>query len=202
MSHIFQVSYRQKDLRYAGAGMERDVYHIASSPGLLAKVVKPGKGEADLACFREFRAYRNAGWPVAPIPKLYGTQVTEFGKAQIVDAILSPDGELGPTLYEVAESGALTERHLMDLNAFVDAVYRLRLTAFRFAPQNVVFGTRFSDRRSGFFIVDGFGDRQRFSRKELFARKRSRYLDDAMRRIEMRIGLPWDPMARTFSNVK
>lgn len=187
-------------MRKVGEGRERIVFALRDEPGLVAKVLKEGVEGGDLVHEREFRALRNAAWPDAPIPFLYGMRKTDHGLAQIADAVGDGEGRAGPTLADLVTDGQLAPDDLDALNRFVAALYRSGLAAYDFSPNNLVLGQRASDGAEGFFLVDGFGDRKRFSRKELWSAKNRRFIDEALGKVEQRVGLRWDAAARVFRN--
>jgi hypothetical protein len=207
------------DLTQIGEGSERVTYAIQGAPHLVAKVTKPDAADGAFVVFREVRAARNAAWPAAPIPPLYGLQQTAFGPALITGRVTAPTGAPAPTLSQLlgtdaAAAGArqtgnasniifprgLSLRHLDALNQFVERLFDSRLYAHDFNPDNLMFGIRWPGEREAFIAVDGFGDRKRLSRRELvWCSARDKMLAH-LRKIEKRTALTWNPDRRIFTN--
>lgn len=189
-----------RDLVLLGQGRERVVYGHRDMPDRVFKILHPGAEHGERTFFREFHAQKNAVPHLAPIPALLGMQATEMGRAQVTERISDADGDVAPSLEALAGPAGLPGPLLVALNEFVRRVYAARLVGHDFAPKNILYGVRPGEAEAAFVQIDGFGDRQRHSRKELFGFKLTRSLDRELGKIARRTALRWNPVARAFAN--
>ncbi|WP_245424315.1 YrbL family protein [Sinorhizobium sp. BJ1] len=182
--------------RQCAAGHQRSIFAHQLYPNVLIKVLKPeSRGEGGtrqskrglrfLNRFKRFGAYRTfqrevdefleqarkfslADGVELPIPRIFGFAHTDYGLGLIVEKITKGNGELAPTLRELAFSGQLTARHLKMIDELFESFCRLHIVMMDVNPGNFVV----TDRR-GFeelVCVDGTGEKS-FLRVFAFSRR-------------------------------
>ncbi|OAP42492.1 hypothetical protein AU381_14975 [Sinorhizobium glycinis] len=182
--------------RQCAAGHQRSVFENRLHPNLLIKVLKPESRGASgtrrsrrtfafLHRFKRFGAYRTFRREVdefleqarkfsladgieLPIPRIFGFAHTDHGLGLVVEKITRRDGELAPTLAQLAFSGQLTARHLMMIDEIFERFRRLHIVMMDVNPGNFVV----TDRRGcdELICVDGTGEKS-FLRIFAFSRR-------------------------------
>ncbi|WP_164923871.1 YrbL family protein [Sinorhizobium fredii] len=181
---MFDGKIELSDWDQCAAGHQRSIFAHQLYPNVLIKVLKPeSRGEGGtrrsktvrfLIRFKRFGAYRTFQREVdefleqarkfsladdeeLPIPRIFGFAYTDHGLGLVVEKITKGDGELAPTLGELAFSGRLTARHLRMIDELFERFCRLHIVMMDVNPGNFVV----TDRR-GFeevMCVDGTGEK-------------------------------------------
>ncbi|MCZ4094677.1 YrbL family protein [Sinorhizobium psoraleae] len=182
---MFDGKIELSDWHHCAAGHQRSIFAHPLYPNVLIKVLKPeSRGEGGtrrskrrlrfLNRFKRFGAYRTFQREVdefleqarrfsladrveLPIPRIFGFANTDYGLGLIVEKITMSNGEIAPTLRELALSGRLTATHLKMIDELFERFCRLHIVMMDVNPGNFVV----TDRR-GFeelICVDGTGEK-------------------------------------------
>ena len=129
---------------------------------------------------REFResfelmARHQGGTFPIPVCEVRGVVQTDLGLALLYERISEPDGQLSPSLYDLAVGGKLTQQHLDDLHHHFDLLEKENVVISNKNLRNLVYQT-WPDGTGRWVWIDSFGCKQtipvrRWSRR-LNARK-------------------------------
>ncbi|MEM0946672.1 MAG: YrbL family protein [Pseudomonadota bacterium] len=132
-----------------------------------------------------------------PLPRMLGVVQTSLGSGVLVERINGPDGGLAPQLYDVSRGGKMPEPMLDALNLFVSRIYDLKVVARDITGHNIVYGTRGAG--MGFFLIDGYGERNIIPLRTLSRRLNNRSLNKSFAKVAQRTGLTWHQDRREFS---
>ena len=191
------------------AGHQRSIFDNRLFSNVLIKVLKPESRGASgtrqskrtfafLNRFKRFGAYRTFRREVdefleqarkcspadgieLPIPRIFGFAHTEYGLGLVVEKITRGDGELAPTLAQLAFSGQLTAQHLTMIDELFERFRRLHIVMMDVNPGNFVV----TDRRGHdeLICVDGTGEKS-FLRIFAFSRRAN---DVKLRRMRLKL---------------
>ncbi|APG84518.1 YrbL family protein [Sinorhizobium americanum] len=180
---MFDDRIELSNWRECAAGHQRSIFENRLYPSVLIKVLKLGSREASgariskrafLNRFKRFGAYRTFRREVdefleqarkfsladgieLPIPKIFGFAQTEHGLGLVVEKITRRDGQLAPTLAQLAFSGQLTARHLTMVDEIFERFRRLHIVMMDVNPGNFVVTDRRGD--DELICVDGTGEK-------------------------------------------
>ena len=133
-----------------------------------------------------------------PIPRIFGFVRTDLGFALSVERIWYPGrGEQGRTLRSLLAKGPLSDTHLAQLNACLDALDAWNVVVSDLTSRNFVFGRR--DGQACCVLVDGFGDYRALPLPSLFPSWNARVRARSCAALAGRIGLGWDARRRRFT---
>ncbi len=135
-----------------------------------------------------------------PISHLYGFVKTNYGLGGISERITGPDGENGRTLRYLAETGALSDKHLEQLNELIQRILSYGVCVSDVNPSNFVYGYRHiegTSRQVGpeWVLVDGFGDRYAIPLRTWSKTARYKGAIKSLERKRNPTGLIWDSRA-------
>ncbi|MFY2826524.1 YrbL family protein [Ruegeria sp. MALMAid1280] len=165
-------------------GNRQFVYQHPDAPDTLLKIPQPDTmdGQANLLSdtwfdrtfrrstvfkgfLREFHEsfdlmvrYQNSDDPI-PVCEVRGVVQTDMGLALMYERISEPDGQLSPSLKELANSGRLTREHLTALNKHFDQLIEQQVLISNKNTGNIVYQT-FSDGSARWVWIDSFGCKQ------------------------------------------
>jgi hypothetical protein len=184
MKHFVDLKTWQK----SAVGHQREIYANPQDPSVLIKVIKSsGRGERGarkssrrfqwLRRFRRFGAYMTFRREIdeyleqarklsagevfdLPIPRILGLTHTSSGLGLVVERIANRDGELSPTLRQLALSGRLTDNHLRLLDSFFDQCRESHIVLMDANANNFVITDRAGEEQ--LFCIDGTGEKHFF----------------------------------------
>lgn len=132
----------------------------------------------------------------SPLPRMLGVVQTDRGSGLVVEKIPGDENGLARHLITLCQSRNLTGAMLDQLNRFVARLYDLQIVARDIHAKNIVYGQRGTE--SGFFLVDGYGERNVVPFRSLSRRLNNRSLDRQFKKMGIATGLEWDQTRRTF----
>jgi len=132
----------------------------------------------------------------SPLPRMLGVVQTDRGSGLVVEKILGDENGLARHLNALCQRQSLTEVMLDQLNRFVARIYDLQIVARDIHAKNIVYGQRGAD--TGFFLVDGYGERNLVPLRTLSRNLNNRSLDRQFKDIGRSTGLNWDQSRRIF----
>ncbi|WP_170409793.1 YrbL family protein [Ruegeria arenilitoris] len=94
-----------------------------------------------------------------PVCEVRGVVQTDIGLALVYERISEPDGQLSPSLKELAKSGGLTQEHLASLHKHFDMLIEEQVLISNKNTGNIVYQT-FSDGSGRWVWIDSFGSKQ------------------------------------------
>ncbi|MCA0926975.1 YrbL family protein [Ruegeria profundi] len=173
-----------KNSQVISQGNRQFVYQNPDDPNTLLKVPQPHttNGQANLVTdswfdrkfrrsttykgfLREFHEsfdlmvrFQNRSDPI-PVCEVRGVLQTDIGIALVYERISDPDGQLSPSLQELAESGRLTPHHLDCLDKHFDELIEAKVLVSNKNTRNIVFQT-FPDGSGRWVWIDSFGSKQ------------------------------------------
>ena len=131
-----------------------------------------------------------------PLPVFYGYVMTTDGRAALWEAMCDADGDLAPTLREIANQGdpsILVE----PLNRFVDFSYRHNLVAPDIQGVNMVLVER--NGRWETVLIDGYADMRLISFRSMFAWRNRQNMDNRFGKMGRQLKLDYDVQKREYS---
>lgn len=192
------------DWHLCAGGHQRSVFEHELYPNVLIKVLRSrsdgGERQSTRALrfldrFKRFGAYRTfrrevdeyieqgrkftlADLPDLPIPRVFGFVHTERGLGLVVEKITKANGQLAPTLRDLALSGQFATRHLAMIDEFFERCRRLHIVLMDCNAGNFVV----TDRRGyeELICVDGTGEKS-FLRIFAFSRRANDFRLQQMR---------------------
>ncbi|MCL6282741.1 PhoP regulatory network YrbL family protein [Ruegeria sp. 2012CJ41-6] len=212
--------FHLSDLEPVASGGHRTVYACPGEPDLLIKI-KPireyyanhtwAKRLAwklfpdsvhrntlkEIEC--ELKTALKVGSEIArtPLARSLGVVQTDLGPGSVFERITSKTGELATHLSSICHDGQLSDAMLRDLNDLVGRLFHLQVVARDIHEANIVYGHR--GEVQGFFLIDGYGERNMIPLRSMSRRLNDRSLNKQMRNIATRTGLIWDKATRAFS---
>jgi len=94
-----------------------------------------------------------------PVCEVRGVVQTDLGLALMYERISEPDGQLSPSLKELAQSGRLTQEHVTALRKHFDELIEEQVLISNKNTGNIVYQT-FSDAPGRWVWIDSFGCKQ------------------------------------------
>jgi len=203
-------------------GSLREVYRFPGQPDLLVKVRAVGKLHLNPGFFKrtvwrilpdsrfrntlkelesEAKAAIKLGASIQdlPMPRMHGVVHTNRGTGLVVERIKGINGELAENMGRVfAKGGRVPQNAIEDLNRFVRTMFELQVVARDIGTLNIVYGMRGS--KTGFYLVDGYGERNVVPLRTLSRRLNDRSLNRQFSRIAAETGLVWHSDRRAFSS--
>jgi hypothetical protein len=159
-------------------GHKRFIFQHPSDPALLVKVMQPdvveerwGSGNRPwyktsrrygqyMSLRRELSEYLAAvvkfpeGVPV--LQRFGGLIDTDYGVGVIVEKLVGRDGELAPTLAQVARRDGITPWLMQKLAQFEDELIKYNVVVGKLHAHNLVLAVRDGEER--FVVIDGYGE--------------------------------------------
>ena len=200
-------------------GRDREVHLVDGHPELLIKVVFPPNFRKYYSPVKRFidrlfpsRIYRvlfresdcyirtkiaqlNSPGPF-PLSEFHGLMITNLGLASIVEKISDEQGNIGPTLQEIYNSGKFDELHLKCLNEFACRLLDLNIVASDLSPHNIVLG--FRNGKKEFVLVDGAEDINLIPIRKWSRLLNIRSLNNQLQKLGERVHLEWNVRSREF----
>ena len=219
MPYLHKIETLEREDRIA-KGAERHVFQMAEMPDLLLKVLrKKHLRKLNLTDDRRFRswlrirrtyalylreqrAYTDAMLRAAvrgvlpPLASVGDFVVTPSGLGQMVERVMTADGQTAPTLEDLLSPGPLPNDRLDALNRFVKDLYTWHIPAYDLGPKNIVW----NGSQDRFVLVDGFGDRSVLPLKTWIRMLNDRRLDRAFSETATKCDLVWNRLRRQFRN--
>jgi len=165
------------------SGKTRNVHEHSALPGLLIKTLQPGLVDgagffeaypwwkrsrppgAYFAFLRELEEFvvlgrRHWGRQLSglPIASINGLVRTSAGLGFVVERISGGDGDLAPTLLELAVRGSIQPRHVAAIERFFERCRELHIVFGDMTVNNVVY-SEVRDPVGEFVAIDGFGEK-------------------------------------------
>nr|WP_321253006.1 YrbL family protein [uncultured Ruegeria sp.] len=125
--------------------------------------------------------YQNRDEPI-PVCEVRGVIQTNLGLALMYERISEPDGQLSPSLKELAQSGRLTQEHLDSLNKHFDMLVEEQVLISNKNAGNIVYQS-FSDGSGRWVWIDSFGSKQMIPIRRWSRRMNKRKLDQIRQRF-------------------
>ncbi len=94
-----------------------------------------------------------------PVCEVRGVVQTDLGLALLYERISDPDGQLSPSLHDLANSGRLTQQHLDDLHRYFDLLEQENVVISNKNQRNLVYQT-WPDGTGRWVWIDSFGCKQ------------------------------------------
>ena len=145
---------------------------------------------------RHGKAYRDAilraaylGYP-PPIAHPRGILLTDLGLGLIVQKIRDREGNLAPTLRQLARAGRIDTNTIRALTRFAHEIREFRIITTDLNPTNLVYETRHE--RSRIVLIDGYGSRALIPLRRWSRRINDRRLAQQLQILADRIGINWD----------
>ena len=199
-SFVFPADFADlTDLKQVAAGGERYVYRSDKFPNLLFKkqklVSERNLKPYDMKSFllknvpsfnsfivrKEYRAYVDAltkNEKISndfPITRLFGFVSVGSDLLQVVENVITPGREIGPTLGQLLNDKTFDAELLMALNKFARDLRDSQIRTNDVNANNIVLGTN-RDGQLRFVLVDGFGDIHLLPVRTYFSFARRRHL--------------------------
>jgi hypothetical protein len=102
--------------------------------------------------------YQNRDDPI-PVCEVRGVVQTDMGLALMYERISEPNGQLSPSLKELAQSGGITREHVNALHKHFDELIEERVLISNKNTGNIVYQT-FADGSARWVWIDSFGCKQ------------------------------------------
>ncbi len=175
---------RLKDCEVIAQGNRQYVYQHPHAPDTLLKIPQPHTtdGKANLltdkwydrlfrrsTVFKGFLREFNESFDLMvryqskdkaiPVCEVRGVVQTDMGLALMYERISEPDGQLSPSLKELAQSGRLTQEHLASLHKHFDELIEEQVLISNKNAGNIVYQT-YSDGSGRWVWIDSFGSKQ------------------------------------------